>query len=153
MPPGLPPDVWLPLPEAADQLGITYDAARRRIKRGTLRAEKRGGHWFAAVPEPHTGPDQGPNAGPDATGPGPDPLVARLESEVAYLRSALDAEIEARRRADHLVAALMDRLPELPAGETAQDTPRTQNTVPPARETTADALGALRAWWRRMRGG
>ena len=49
-------------------------------------------------------------------------INTRLEAENAYLRQVLDAEIEARRRADHLVAALMERLPELPASVPEADT-------------------------------
>jgi hypothetical protein len=50
-------------------------------------------------------------------------LIDQLRSEVSYLRQILDAEIEARRRADHLVAGkiderrtLMDQIAELQAG-------------------------------------
>lgn len=57
-----------------------------------------------------------------------DRLIARLESENAYLRQTLDAEIEARRRADHLVAgmiderrALMAEIAELHAGATEHE--------------------------------
>jgi hypothetical protein len=45
---------WLPLSEAARQLGLSVDAARRRVKSGALTAEKRqtpqGGAWWVLVP-------------------------------------------------------------------------------------------------------
>lgn len=43
------PTAWVDLPTAADMLGITGEAIRQRIKRGTLLAEKREGRWYVAV--------------------------------------------------------------------------------------------------------
>jgi hypothetical protein len=37
-----------------------------------------------------------------------DRLIVRLESENTYLSQTLDAEIETRRQADHLVAVMID---------------------------------------------
>jgi hypothetical protein len=153
----------VPLAEAAQRLGISYDAARHRVKAGTLLAEKRGGRWYASVPKAERPPEKKP----DGSGPEPDATIARLEAEITFLRETLTAEIEARRRADHLVAGLMERLPELTTG----DAPRTQS-LPPLRDEgvarasppltmmaqspeTLDA-GALapgwRRWWRRITG-
>ncbi len=41
----------LPLMEAAHRLGISVDAIRRRIRRGTIHAEKREDRWFVEVPD------------------------------------------------------------------------------------------------------
>jgi len=159
----------LSVPRAAERLGITPDAVRARLHRGTLAGEKAGGAWRVFFPTAlsSTGTQQ------DATGTeqdadrhGGDVAIARLEAENAYLRQVLDAEIEARRRADHLVAALMERLPELPATVEARNAPQSENEGPQRadgpemdpdtlrveRETPGAAPG-WRRWWRRIAGG
>ena len=47
------PTAWVDLPTAADMLGISGEAIRQRIKRGTLPAEKRDGRWYVAVDRPN----------------------------------------------------------------------------------------------------
>jgi hypothetical protein len=42
----------LPLIEAAGQLGLTTEALRKRIQRGSTPGFKRDGQWFATLPEP-----------------------------------------------------------------------------------------------------
>jgi len=37
--------------EAAQALGISLDALRKRIARGTIEATKEGGHWYVQGPE------------------------------------------------------------------------------------------------------
>ena len=90
---------------------------------------------------------------------------AFLRADVDYLRQTLDAEMEARRRADHLVAALMERLPELPATVSKMDThvdaPQGSTSAPPRDDLTTEVSTAmsapqgsgLRRWWRRITGG
>jgi hypothetical protein len=80
-----------------------------------------------------------------------------LQSAVAYVRSALAAELEARRRADHLVAGLMERLPELAAS--VEDAAVSETLAPTASEqrtqfcsVPAGAPLTLRAWIRRLLG-
>ena len=151
----------LSVPQAAERLGITPDAVRARLHRGTLAGEKEGGSWhvFFSTALSSTGTQQ------DADRHGGDVAIARLEAENAYLRQVLDAEIEARRRADHLVAALMERLPALAETVEARKTPQDANPAPqrddvPAmdldtprveREASGPAPG-WRRWWRRARG-
>lgn len=40
---------WLPLADAATQLGISVEAARMRVKRGTLQGEKRNGKVYICL--------------------------------------------------------------------------------------------------------
>jgi hypothetical protein len=118
----------LTIPVAAERLGLTSDAVRMRLKRGTLAGRKVEGRWVVLVPRANddpTGTEREESRPETATqrpthreGEHPNAtreLIDRLLSENAYLRATLDAEIEARRRADHLVAGLMERLPELAA--------------------------------------
>jgi hypothetical protein len=105
----------LPLVEAAGRLGISPDAARKRLERGTLRGEKRAGRWVVWLD-----PEGAPDTTQDATWTPLDAradaaLVAALESEITFLRSELAARTEEVRRRDHLLAAALERRPELPA--------------------------------------
>jgi len=106
----------IPIAEAAARLGISADAVRKRIQRGKLTGHKTDSGWTVEWIEPDSGPELVQTASTDQSA-----VIARLESENAYLRQTLDAEIEARRRADHLVAGLMERFPALPAGAPPPD--------------------------------
>jgi hypothetical protein len=121
------PPEQLTFAEAGERLGLSPDAVRMRATRGKLATVRVDGRPYVLWPQP--APAAQPNeprtertafANRSAVQEAPR-LIETLQSEVAYLRSALDAEMEARRRADHLVAALMDRLPELPAGDVPQE--------------------------------
>src|SRR5215207_8739396 len=60
------------------------------------------------------------DAAPDAS------LVAHLQDEVTFLRGELEARTEELRRKDHLLAAALERIPELPA--TIEDVPQDAHT-------------------------
>src|SRR5690348_15173284 len=103
---------WLPITEAADRLGLRRDALRKRVARGSVRAEKRGDQWFVHVggtdagrtvshePGRTSGADSGADTSRDT-----DRLIAALEAEVAFLRAQLINRDEEVRRAHQLLAA------------------------------------------------
>ncbi|MDF3041956.1 MAG: hypothetical protein K0Q71_4662 [Thermomicrobiales bacterium] len=130
-----PPDaVGLSLTDAAVRLGISPDAAWKRLERGTLRGKKHQGRWVVYL-DPDAAGSQGPDAVQDATWTPPDAgtdsdLVVALRDEIAFLRSELEARTEEIRRRDHIIAGLIERVPELPATTTAESTSRTQNLAP-----------------------
>src|SRR5215204_7283944 len=107
------------VPEAAEVLGITADAVRSRIKRGTLPTVREAGRVFVVVEGANR-----PTAQAQPTNrPGEDRLYQEMQARIAYLERQVDEEREARRRADTLLARLMDRMPELEApAESPQDT-------------------------------
>jgi hypothetical protein len=149
-PSGTMPEELVPLAEGARRLGLAHDTARKHLAAGTLRGEKQQGRWWVWVPRL-------PEPSGTPSGTMPDTLIEAQRSEIAYLRSALDSEIEARRRADHLVAGLMERLPELAA--TSQDAPMSEVRAPTAHErreafwhTPAGPPSVLRGWIRRLLG-
>jgi hypothetical protein len=89
--------------DAARKLGISEDAVRMRVKRGTLEAEREGGRLYVLLTkEPTTDPT-------DRT----DALVEELRDRVRYLERQVEEERSARFRADQLLARLMERVPEL----------------------------------------
>jgi hypothetical protein len=134
--------------EAAKALGISIDAVRMRVRRGTLRSERDGSRVFVILnaDEIPTGHDQGGD---------PSELVA-------VLREQLAEEREARRRADTIIlqlsqanATLASRVPALQA---AADERR---DVPASREETTGAYSGTgsredsekpASWWKRIIG-
>jgi hypothetical protein len=145
----------LSVTEAAEALGISGDAVRSRIKRGTLATVRESGRVFVVL----GGSDQ-PNAQAQTTSvPGEDRLYQEMQARIRYLESQIEEEREARRRADTLLARLMDRLPELEAPQEARESPETGETEPERATPRSDAgegqEGAQKSWrslWRRMFG-
>ena len=130
--------------EAARQLGISEDAIRMRVKRGTLAADKEGGRLYVLL-------DSDPTTDPtiDRT----EELLEELRERVRYLERQVEEERDARRRADTLLARLMDRVPELEAPTEPQESRESAgedpgSTVPPQEQEEPTS----RPWWRRWFG-
>jgi hypothetical protein len=145
------------LREAADALGVSKDAVRQRIRRGTLQSDKgEDGRVYvyldASVHDVQT---------PEHADSG---LVDELRDRVRYLERQVEEERDARRRADTLLARLMDRVPELESPESPseppsepRESPQTVEEEPERAEPRPGALGPQEAtrgpWWRRVFGG
>ena len=137
----------LTINQAADQLGVTVDAVRGRIKRGTIAHVREGGRVYVllAADESRPGHDQDADQPDDRT----DALIAELQDRV---RSLEDANRENRR----IIAALTSRIPQL---EAPRETPESRETVeeePERAEPRSYAPGAQegaqRPLWRRIIG-
>ena len=147
----------LTVPEAAEALGISGDAVRSRIKRGTLNTVREGGRVFVVL-----GGTDRPNAQAQPTSvPGEDRLYREMQERIRYLEGQVEEEREARRRADTLLARLMDRLPELEAPTDAssetRESPQTAQEEPERAEEPHSATGGAqegvqRPWWRTVFG-
>jgi hypothetical protein len=150
----------LSVPEAAEAMGITADAVRSRIKRGTLPTVREGGRVFVVVDAAKLGR---PTAQAHPTDrPGDDRLYREMQERVRYLERQIEEEREARRRADTLLARLMDRLPELEAPSEADEPTERPETVEEDEDRAQPQLrydapgchsgaeGVRRPWWRRM---
>jgi len=152
--------------EAADALGITVDAIRKRIQRGTI-AHRRGedGRVWVLLdaasnlrdPANSTVADTGePAYRPQAR----DELVDSLKDQVEYLRQVIEMRDLELQRKDSIIAALTQRIPELePLREPPQEPPSAskmpsddsaadRGDVPPNEEGAQD----LRPWYRRFFG-
>jgi len=106
---------WVDAGEAAQELGISTDAVRKRIARSSLEASREDGRVLVWLDE------GGTEAGREGQIDG-GALVEDLREQVLYLRSIPSEEREARRRADTIIAqltqanaALAQRVPELEA--------------------------------------
>ena len=124
----------VPLAEAAKRLGLSPDALRKRLARGSMQGFKRGDQWYMLLPTDPTGhvQDNGRSRPEDdRSGPDTNLLVEALRDEVAFLRKELEARTEELHRKDVLLAEqgrtlaeLARRLPELSSGAPEATEPR-----------------------------
>ncbi len=135
-------------------LGLSTDAVRKRLQRGTIAGEKIGDTWrvfLEAEAPPVDRPDvSSPRPESDRTATsGPDPLVETLREEVAYLREQLaerSRELAAEReRFDVLHREALARIPALGAG---QDAPSASPQPRHATEATEPAADTSVPWWK-----
>jgi|SRR5215217_1149786 len=134
--------------EAADALGISSEAVRTRIQRGTLRSIREGGRVFVLFDADRTQPNTVGTADQTA-------LVAELRDRVAFLEGQLKIRTEENRRKDHLLAAALERIPAIeppePLETPSDPTPKTprppepETTRPPAPSAPTSRLG-MSAW-------
>jgi len=149
------------LKEAAETLGVTSEAVRKRVRRGTLASEKhQDGRVLVWV---DAGSDSGSDVGYDErVGRGYDKLLEEVRDRVRYLEKQLDEEREANRENRRIIAGLVQRVPELEAARETAPEPResTQTAsekpysthAPPVPETPVPDAQPKRSWWRQFFG-
>jgi hypothetical protein len=153
--------------EAARLLGISAEAVRGRIRRGTLPVEREEGTVYVLLDVPaedRTDADQ-PGDQTRTTGDRPQSeptaLISELRDRVESLERQLEAERQANSEHRRLLAAALERIPpaieppaEAPPDE--RDAPETASTAgdagPPRSDAPGPQEGARRSWWRRVFG-
>src|SRR5215210_1682685 len=141
--------------EAADIIGISAEAVRMRIRRGTLPSERHGGTVYVILDTDRTQRvgDVSGNVSGDRT----DELLEALRGQVHDLRDQLQAERQGHGEARRLLAAALERIPAIEAPQEASDAPETVGEASEGREphsATGEAQeGVQRPWWRRLIGG
>ena len=129
------------LREAADILGVSKEAVRKRVLRGTLPSDTgEDGRRYVYV-------DEGPTTSSSEAGLGSDPR----DQLIAQLRDEVEAWREESRRKDHIIAGLVERLP--PALEAPSQEPRESPVSPgpmetPTEEREGQEAASERPWWR-----
>ncbi len=153
---------WVDLREAADLLGTSTEAVRKRATRGSLRSERHDGRVVVWVDDGRT--EGGREAQGEAFADG-GALVEVLTEQVAYLKAQLDIRTEELREHRRLLAGLIERVPELeapadvpapsqPNEEPAQDAANgTPGPAPHTAGTGAQNGPGRVSWWRRVFGG
>jgi hypothetical protein len=160
-PPGEPQtNQRLTVAQAAVSLGITEGAVRSRIKRGTLPTMKEGGTVYVVLGGGTSEANQSTTAADPSSEPSDQSeLVESLQDQISYLRDQLEAEREAGRRKDHLLAAALERIPaieppleprEAPETVTGEPTKGAPKEQPYTQEEEGE--GGERSWWRRFFG-
>ena len=142
--------------EAADALGITVDAVRSRIKRGTIEHERKGVRVYVLLgaDEPRPGHDQDTDQGGDQGTTAPEDRTAEL---IATLQEQLQAERQAHAEARRIIAGLVERIPAIEAPAEERGSPQAVENEPERAEPHSDVTGVQegvqRPWWRRIFGG
>ena len=163
--------------DAAKLLGLSSEAVRMRVKRGTLASTRIAGSVYVVIdrpnPEPHGtndrpndepnarpngsvgGPNGRTNGYPDAGNAGRAALLAAKDETITALREQLEAERQANRENRRIIAGLIERVPALEAAQNGQED---------ARRRPADGAGGVDdgerlqngserlSWWRRFFG-
>jgi excisionase family DNA binding protein len=136
--------------EASERLQISKEAIRKRISRGSLRADKdQDGTIRVYVPPSPTG-DRGE-------------LVDLLRAQLEDLRTDRDAWRDQARRSDYLASTAMDRTRELegrlreieagPEPASASEAAEADLNPSPTEATVSPQTPPQRPWWRRFFGG
>jgi hypothetical protein len=142
-------DATASVAEAAQAFGISHDAVRSRLRRGTLEGHKVGDEWRVTLPadrQPtgNVSPQQAATGSP--TGNDLSPLVdhiAALEDQLQRLTEASTMwQVRARQAEEQLKA--------LTAGATEPEPTTIASGSPRSDETPLSGIGA---WWKRLRGG
>jgi hypothetical protein len=142
--------------EAAEVLGISPEAVRTRLSRGTLDSVKEGRRVYVLLERDMTRYDK------DRTNDRTyetDRYVRSLEERIEHLRGLLDGEREANRENRRIIAALTARIPELEPGPSPeasgspQTAPDEAESAEPRPDVPGAQEGARRPWWRRVFGG
>jgi hypothetical protein len=156
--------------EAGARLGISPNAVRMKVARGTLVSVRINDRPYVLWPqperahEPHETNARARRTAHASSVHEGSALVAHLERENAFLRQQVD-------RQNHIIAGLIQRFPDTPE-LSAGDAPRSENKGSPSddvglrasaplttMEQSSETLDAgahevgWRRWWRRMTGG
>ena len=137
--------------DAARLLGLSAEAVRMRIKRGTLASEKVEGSVYVILDADQTRTNTAPPA-EHTREPTADQtnLVEALRSEVEFLREELqrreEVHVEENRRRDSIIAALTQRIPELDAPSESRDASETAREEPHGAEEGPQEQEQRRSW-------
>ena len=143
----------LTVPEAARQLGISPEAVRNRLSRGTLRSVKESGTVYVLL--------EADRARHNADIPSdiPQALVAEMRGRIESLERQLEQANDRDRENRRIIAALTSRIPaiEAPSGERESpelvEEPERAEQQQPRSAPAGPQEGTRRPWWRRVFGG
>jgi hypothetical protein len=155
---GHPSTARVSVQEAAERLGTTVDAIRKRVQRDTISHDKApdGRVWILPDAD-RTRHDNDRDTTGHRQDDEPTALISAKDETIATLREQLQAERQAHAEARRIIAGLVERIPaiEAPSGADEREAPET--VEPEAAQPRPDAPGrqeeARRPWWRRVFGG
>ena len=140
----------LTVAEASEVLGVTVEAVRGRIKRGTLEHERDSGTVFVLLDADdddqsadQTRPDDDQTADRPQSASGA--LISEMRDRIESLERQLEQERQANSEHRRLLAAALERIPpQLEAPQEARESPESSRPTGEAGEIW-DELGAERA--------
>jgi excisionase family DNA binding protein len=138
----------LTVAQAADTLGVSQDAVRKRIARGTIphdRDESGRVYVYLSPSETIHKTDQDIEGG-DATKTVQDAYIHSLEDQIAFLRRELE-------RKDAILLNLSSKIPQLEPPKSPETVEETPGGAEPHSDAPGAQEGVRRPWWRRLIGG
>jgi hypothetical protein len=141
----------LDLRGAAEALGTSVDAVRKRIARGTLESEKADGKVYVWLD------DGAPQSDTDTLISAKDETIAVLREQLDVEREHLRAERAAHAESRRLLAAALERIPpqlEAPSAPSEpRESPETATEEQDRGQPRPEPQTATpRSWWRRLLG-
>jgi excisionase family DNA binding protein len=131
--------------EAAEALGISIEAVRKRIERGQLGHERVDGRVYVYLDVDQT--ESGPDVEVESTA-----LISEMNARIELLERQLEQANERDRENRRLLAAALERIP--PQLEPPAETPSDERESPvPKTEGDSPTLERPSPWWRRIIGG
>jgi hypothetical protein len=141
--------------EAAELLGTTVAAIRKRVQRGTIPYEKAsdGRVWIVlGAVQDSTGHRQDTGQPQSDSGA----LISELRARISSLEYQLEQERQANSEHRRLLAAALERIPAIEAPSEPRESPETVEEQPERAEprpvTVESQESEQRPWWRRVFG-
>lgn len=155
---------WLSLQQAAEELGVSTEALRMRVRRGKIESRKgEDGKLYVWVVSARSEFEQQTGQGADTA------LTGELRDQIAHLKGEVDYLREENRRKDYTIAGLVQRVPEIEAAgghgdsydardERHEESPQQDESHDEGYTSTESApepqtATPRRSWWRRLFGG
>jgi hypothetical protein len=139
--------------QAAEIMGVTVDAIRKRVSRGTIPHERDedGRVWVILDIDQDTSSNVRDSDQPQSA---TDALISQMQERIASLERQLDQEREANSEHRRLLLRALERIPpQLEARESPEPVEEEPDRVEPHSATGEAQKGVQRPWWRRMFGG
>src|SRR5215204_3869213 len=133
----------LTVAEASAVLGVTVEAVRGRIKRGTLDHERtdKGVFVFLEAEQTTDRPRPATDQTTDRLQSDSSALISAKDETIATLRDQLEAERQAHAEARRLLMAALERIPALEAPPEPRESPETVEEEPERAEPRPAAGG------------
>jgi hypothetical protein len=145
---------------AAQALGISPEAVRNRLSRGTLDSIKENGRVFVLIGRdmvrdtaeqsadtPRSTADTPSDIPPEeSTGK----IVDAKDETISVLKDQLEAEREANRENRRIIAGLVQRVPELEASPEPRESPETASPKMEGVEVPLAQEKPVSSWWRKL---
>jgi hypothetical protein len=143
--------------EAAEHLGTTVDAIRKRVQRDTIAHEKdAGGRVWILLDTDRTRHADGQDTTGQRQNDESGALISEMRGRIEDLREQLQAERQAHAEARRIIAGLVERIPAIEAPPGERESPETVEEEPERAEprpTTVESQESVqRPWWRRVFG-
>jgi excisionase family DNA binding protein len=147
-------DRALTVAQAAEVLGVSQDAVRKRIRRGTIQSGRdESGRVYVYVPASETVHKTGQDTSQPQSNS--EALTSELRDRLRYVEGQLEAERQAHAEARRLLMAALERIPpQLEAPPEARESPEAATDRQSDAQVPPEIQGGVqRPWWRRMLGG